>query len=419
MRYSWTYCIIVASSGLLIQSLWPQARSPQVKVTEPPNQTSAIAKTPFLNWLDSEGIPVYRGFEVDDVAAVPVGEWKRYSVKGAMVYLDGSEGVTTGVVWEIAPGQKSIPVHHIFEGRVVVVAGSGETKFWQDGGKPLTALWHHGTLFPLPMNVWYQFINTGKEPARLFAITNAPLLMDTYRDMDFIFNSPQKFTDHFDGSPDYFKPEPPEFKVTLQDRLGYAVSRTNLVPDVLAVKLYPAGHGELYTAWRKAGGSGTMNHHYSMAFDALDSHVEQFQPAAYEIAHRHLGGVCIMYLSGNGYTLLWPKEAGDQPFASGHGDQVVKVRWHANTVFIPPTDWYHQHFNPTNTPAKFLKVASFESRVFPLTARELFKEHANVISYDKQDPKINEIFAEELKTNGVESAMPTAEEINKRAKEHK
>src|SRR5215469_752310 len=166
MRHPWTYCTIIASSGLLIQFLWPQARSPKVNVSEPPNQTSAIAKTPFLNWLDSEGIPVYRGFEVDDVATVPVGEWKRYSVKGAMVYLDGSEGVTTGVVWEIAPGQKSIPVHHIFEGRVVVVAGSGETKFWQDGGKPLTALWHHGTLFPLPMNVWYQFTNTGREPAR-------------------------------------------------------------------------------------------------------------------------------------------------------------------------------------------------------------------------------------------------------------
>ncbi len=184
-----------------------------------------------------------------------------------MVYLDGSEGITTGIVWEIAPWAKeSIPVHHVFEGRVIVVAGSGETRFWQDGGKPLTALWNKGTLFPLPMNVWYQFVNTGKVPARMFSVTNAPVIMDTFRDMSFIFSSPGKFTERFDGSAEYFKPEPPEFKVTLKDRLGYAVSRTNIVPDVMAVKLYPAGHGALNTAWRKAGGSGTMNHHYSMAF---------------------------------------------------------------------------------------------------------------------------------------------------------
>ncbi len=106
----------------------------------------------------------------------------------------------------------------------------------------------------------------------------------------------------------------------------------------------------------------------------------------------------------------------DSRDASGHcGDQVVKVRWHENTVFIPPTDWYHQHFNPTNTPAKFLKVASFESRIYPITASDIFKEHGNVISYESQDPKINEIFIEELKKNGIVSAMPTVEEIQKKA----
>ncbi len=412
---------VVATGGLffggaitaLVMASLPAASQEQ------PISQNLFAKPPFLNWIDSEGIPVHRGFVVDDLTKVKLGPWKRYGTLGAVVNLDGAEGVTTGMLWGVEPGQKSIPVHHVFEGRVIVLAGNGETRFWQDGGKQVTAIWQKGTLFPLPMNTWYQFVNTGREPARLFAVTNAPVIMDLFRDMTFIFDDKHKFADRFDGAADYFKPEPIEFKVSLKDRLGYAVSRTNLVPDVLAAKLYPAGHGSLETAWRKAGGSGTMNHHYSMAFDALDSHVEQFQPAVYEVAHRHVGGAYVMYLSGEGYTLLWPKEAGTRPYASGHGDQVIRVPWHANTLFVPPTDWFHQHFNPSGEPAKFIKVAGFLSRIYMLTARELFEEHSTVITFENEDPKIKEIFEEEVKKNGRRSNMPSVEEILKKANEPK
>ncbi len=336
---------------------------------------------------------------------------------GALVYLEGAAGLTAGFVLELQPGQKSTPAHHLFDGRVIVLSGAGEARFWQDPAKVVTARWAAGTLFPLPLNVSYQFVNTGSQPARLFAVTNSPLIMDLMRNMDFIFNSPHRFADRFDGTPDYFKPEPPEFKVSLKDSLGYAVSKTNLVADVNTVKLYPAGHGELNTLWRQAGGSGTSNHHYSMAFDSLDSHVEEFQPAVYELAHRHIGGAYLMYLSGHGYTLLWPMEAGTHPYADGHGDKVMRVEWHANTVFIPPTNWYHQHFNPSGAPARFINLVSFVSRVYPPTARKVFAEHPVAIGYGDQDPAINEIFESEVKKNGTRSNMPSVEEIRRRAAE--
>ncbi len=374
-------------------------------------------QTTFLKWLDSEGVPVYNGFAIDDIAKVKVGPWKRYGINGALVYLEGAAGLTTGFVWELQPGQKSVPVHHLFDGRVIVLTGTGETRFWQDEGKVATAHWQAGTLFPLPLNVRYQFVNTGSGPARLFAATNAPMVMDLMRNMDFLFNSAHTFRDRFDGNTDYFKPEPSEFKVSLKDSLGYAVSKTNLVPDVNTAKLYPAGHGNLETAWREAGGSGTLNHHYSMAFDSLDSHVEEFQPAVYEIAHRHVGGAWLMYLNGHGYTLLWPMEAGIHPYADGHGDKVVRVDWHANTVFIPPTNWYHQHFNPSGTPARFIDLVSFVSRVYPPTAKVIFSENPTVISYEDQDPEINKIFESEVKKNGTRSNMPSVEQIRRRAAE--
>jgi hypothetical protein len=371
--------------------------------------------TTFLKWLEAEGPPIYKGFAIDDVSKLKLSPWKRYGVDGALVYLEGAAGLTAGFVWELQPGQRSKPVHHLFDGRIVVLSGTGETRFWRDPARVVTAHWAPGTLFPLPMNVQYQFVNTGTQPARLFAATNCPLIMDLVRNMDFIFNSSHAFSDRFDGSPDYFKPEPPEFKVTLKDSLGYAVSRTNLVPDVNTVKLYPAGHGEADTLWRRAGGSGTLNRHYSMAFDSLDSHVEEFQPAVYELAHRHVGGAYLMYLGGHGYTLLWPMEAGIHPYADGHGDKVVRVEWHANTVFIPPTNWYHQHFNSSGTAARFIDLVSFVSRVYPPTAKKVFAEHPVVISYQDQDPAINTMFEQETSKNGARSKMPSVEDIRRNA----
>ena len=395
------------------------AMSAMIHGQELHNAVAGQGPTVFMRWLESEGVPVYKGFAIDDVAALKLGPWKRYGVNGALIYLEGAAGLTAGFVWELQPGEKTKPVHHLFDGRVIALSGTGEARFWQDPAKTVTASWAQGTLFPLPMNVQYEFVNKGSQPARLFAVTNCPLFMDLIRNMDFIFGSSHAFKDRFDGSPDYFRPEPPEFKVTLKDSLGYAVSRTNLVPNVNTVKLYPAGHGELDTLWRRAGGSGTVNRHYSMAFDSLDSHVEEFQPAVYEIAHRHIGGAYLMYLSGRGYTLLWPMEAGEHPYASGHGDKVIRVEWHANTVFIPPTNWYHQHFNPSGSAARFIDLVSFVSRVYPPTAKKVFAEHPVAIAYQDQDPEINAIFEREAAKNGAKSNMPSVDDIRKAAERPK
>jgi len=368
--------------------------------------------TPWENFLQSEGVPVYRGFAISDVSKVKLGPWKRYGIDGAFVYLDGAGGITTGFIFEIQPGQKSLPVRHIFEGRVVVLGGSGEAHFWQEGGKKVTALFQKGTLFPLPLNAWYEILNTGKEPVRMYGVSSEPLFIDLFRDVSFVFNSNHAFTGRFDGSLDFFKPEPVELKPNLRDKLGYAVSVTNLVPDVNTAKLYPAGHGVLETAWREAGGSGTTNRHYSMAFDNLDSHVEVFLPAVYEMAHKHGPGANVMYLYGHGYSLLWPPELGKDPYKDGHGDKVMRVDWGPYTVFVPPLNWYHQHFNPSPEPARFIKVAAFGSRVHQLTAR-VFGEYPDAIDYPDEDPQIKLDFEAECAKRGVKSLMPPVEKFLK------
>lgn len=395
------------------------ALRPPVGAGEEKTKSAMLTVTPWEKYLTSEGIPVLRGFAVQDLMQSRLGPWKRYGCDGAFVYLDGAGGLTTGFILEIQPGKQTLPVRHMYESRVVALSGQGEAHFWQDGGKKVTARWQKGTMFPFPLNVNYEIVNTGKEPARFYGVGWAPLVIDVYRDLDFVFNNKHTFNDRFSGQLDFFKPEPAELRVSLRDGLGYAVSVTNLIPDVNTIKLYPAGHGAMETAWREAGGSGTTNRHFSMAFDNLDSHVEQFQPAVYEIGHRHGPGANVMYLGGHGYSLIWPPEIGEHPFRDGKGDKVVRVDWGPNTVFVPPLNWYHQHFNPSPEPARFLKVGAFGSRVHMMASKEVFQEYPVVIEYQDEDPAIGKMFQAECEKRGLKSVMPTVERMMQLSREEK
>ena len=137
-----------------------------VETAQAQDTTIQEIDSPWEKFLRAEGIPVIRGFAVQDLPKAKVGPWKRYGASGAYVYLDGAGGITTGFILEIAPGKKTTPVRHMFESRVVVLTGEGEAHFWQEGGKKVTAHFKHGTLFPFPLNVWYEIVNTGREPVR-------------------------------------------------------------------------------------------------------------------------------------------------------------------------------------------------------------------------------------------------------------
>src|SRR3977135_351323 len=90
----------------------------------------------------------------------------------------------------------------------------------------LTLEWEKGAVFPTPLNTWHRHINTGKDPVRLVAITNAPLLIDTFRHTDFVFDNDHVFTERFDGRKDYFSPTPQKFFPTVpRDRSGKTKER--------------------------------------------------------------------------------------------------------------------------------------------------------------------------------------------------
>src|SRR3954466_868779 len=58
----------------------------------------------YEQWIQSTGVPIHRGFFIDDVRTVELGWWAERECNAAFLVLSGQEGVTEGRVTEIAPG---------------------------------------------------------------------------------------------------------------------------------------------------------------------------------------------------------------------------------------------------------------------------------------------------------------------------
>jgi hypothetical protein len=112
-----------------------------------------------------------------------------------------------------------------------------------------------------------------------------------------------------------------------------------------------------------------------------------------------------MCVAGKGYSLLWYEGATDYH----------RVDWQHGTVFAPPDQMFHQHFNVSPTPARYLATA-WGSLRYPFTEskrRSLFggvstsmKEGGDQIEFEDQSPRIHSLYKEATAKEGVEARMP-------------
>jgi len=133
----------------------------------------------------------------------------------------------------------------------------------------------------------------------------------------------------------------------------------------------------------------------------------------YKKAHRHGPGFHVMCVTGHGYSNLWFD--GDQDF--------LRIDWHHGVVFPPADQQFHQHFNTSTSPARYLATGVGGLR-YPLTTanrRSLMglkpgekgavstsiKEGGDQIDYEDQDPRIHAMWLEEMRKNGVVPRMET------------
>jgi quercetin dioxygenase-like cupin family protein len=372
-----------------------------------------LGKTGYELWLEREGIPVVEGYGIDNVTELRLVPWPRTGGKGTYVRLAGMEGVTGMYVAEIPPGGALTPEKHLFEEVIYVLQGRGATEVWLDGDEKNKALfeWSSGSLFSPPVNTWHRLVNGSREPVVFMALTNAPLVMDIYYDADFVFNCNYNFLDRYDGKEDFFGQG--TNRIVFKDgRVGWM---TNFIADVKTAIL---DQNDVKV-------SNAQHTGFEIGGNTLVGHISDWPAGGYHKAHYHGGGATLTILRGKGYVLMWPKEAGIQPYQAGREADVVTVNWQPGAVYSPPSGWFHQHFNTGSDAVRQLAIR-LPSRLHPIgfdlaasrqhTVKDRnltgvllsVKEGGSLIEYADEDPEIRKRFEAALRAQGLKFDMPGA-----------
>ena len=86
------------------------------------------------------------------------------------------------------------------------------------------------------------------------------------------------------------------------------------------------------------------------------------------------------------------------------GGEKIIAPWHEGSMFTPPDRWFHQHFNVSVEPARYLALAPLPQ--FSGHSEKVEDRAREQIEYPVEEGWIREKFAEELASRGLESLMP-------------
>ena len=370
------------------------------------NTTARYGVDSYLDWVGQQGIPVVEDFGID-LFKVETKHWARNDIKTAAVHLTGRGDFSNMVLYEVGLGKSTSPQKHLYEEVIYVLEGSGNTQIELPDGTKRSFEWGPKSLFAIPLNTKHRHFNgSGRERALLVSTTDLPLVMNTFHNESFIFENGFDFTERA-GKQSYYTGEGDMITV----RPGNHMWETNFVPDLEAIELKTWGD-------RGAGGTNIM---FVLADGTMHAHISEMPVGTYKKGHRHGPGFHVMCVVGEGFSLLWHE--GDQDF--------IRIDWKHGVVFPPAGQQFHQHFNTSPVPARYLATGTGGLR-YPFTTenrRSLIglkpgekgavstslKEGGDQIEYEEQDPRIHRIWLTAMKKNGapprMEKWVPTPKDM--------
>jgi quercetin dioxygenase-like cupin family protein len=342
-------------------------------------------KSAYHKWIESQGIPILREFYLEDLRKVELAPWAWKDARGAYLNLIGTGDVNDAYLLEIAPGRNIAPQRYLFEEIIFVLEGSGSTAVWNDERKKITFEWQAGSLFSPPANTFRQHFNaSGQKPARLLSVTTAPVLFNLFRDSDFILNNNHAFK-RFDDDPESFSGMGESYRGRRMQ-----VWDTNFVADVRSLPVH---------RWEDRG-PGAASVSIELSENCLTSHISEFPVGTYKKAHRHGPGAHVIIVGGHGYSLMWPE-----------GEDIKRFDWKDGSVVVPPERWFHQHFNTSATPARYLAIrwgSQKHPRPWQMKSYgidESVKKGGSQIEFEDENPEIRRLFEAELAKQGLQSRM--------------
>jgi len=351
---------------------------------------------PYLDWVRKEGLVVVEDYGID-LFAVRTAPWPRYGVNAAAVHLRGRGDFASMFLYELPPGGSTSPQRHLYEEVVYVLDGHGSTELEFADGRRRSFEWGPRSLFAIPLNIRHRHFNgRGRARALMVSTTNLPLVLSTFHDERFVFGCDFAFAgrvgkdEHFSGDGDLVVIRP-----------GNDMWQTNLVADIASLEL---------RAW-EARGAGGANINVVFPDSIMHAHVSQMPAGTYKKAHRHHPGFHVMSVMGQGYSLLWFE--GETEFR--------RIDWGHGVVFPPADRQFHQHFNIGSGPARYI-ATGVGSVLYPFTAAQRrssigsepgesgadwtsTRKGGDQIDYEDQDPRIHQMWLDELEKNGVEPRM--------------
>ena len=343
----------------------------------------------YQEFIRAEGLPIVESFGID-LLEVPLKPWARMGpVNGAYALTSGRGDFLDMYVLELPPARSSDPQKHLYEEVIYVLDGRGSTSVEAADGTRHSFEWGPKSLFALPLNARYQHFNaSGQHPARLAGVTNLPFVLNAFHNAEFVFNNPFEFPER-SGEQRYFKGD----GTLLRNRPGRHMWETNFVPDLTSFELIQ---------WDERG-AGSSNMMFVLADGTMHAHMSEMPVGTYKKAHRHSADFHVFAVTGHGYSLYWYE--GDADFR--------RFDWRHGCVFAPADRMFHQHFNTSAEPTRYLAVA-FGGLRYPFTEDKKrtyqgmdvsIKDGGRQVEYADQDPRIHRMYVEELAKYGLVPRM--------------
>ena len=357
--------------------------------TQKPAQVNYVRKPVFYDqWMESQGIPIHRGYYLEDGRTAELGFWEERGHNAAFLQLSGQEGVSESRISEIPPGGTLKPFKFALEEVVYVLQGRGVATVWSDDGPKHSFEWQDHSLFRIPGNHWVEYANMGGDLAvRLLHVNNLPIAMSTLQGPEHFFNSDVRTQSLVGGPGDGFFSDA---QAVDSDPSGRGAVRSywvgNFFPDMRAWDSLVPFKG------RGAGGTTVF---VQFPGSELTAHMSVFPAKTYKKGHRHGPAFVIVIPSGEGYSVMWPE-----------GEEKQVIPWHEGSIFVPPNRWFHQHFNVGENPGRYLAFHPLPQ--FTGTGEQIQDRTRDQFEYHEEGADIRQRFEEELSKRGLTSDMPPA-----------
>ncbi|HET8570009.1 MAG TPA: hypothetical protein VFM93_13600 [Candidatus Limnocylindria bacterium] len=341
----------------------------------------------YLEWLEGEDVPVVEDLAVD-LLGVETRLWPRLGVPGAFVHTHARGDLCSLYLIDLPPGARTEPQRHLYEAVMYVLDGNGSATVERSNGERRSFEFGKGSLFCLPINMTYRlYSGSGRSTARIAVVANLPMVMKQFRNERFVFGNPFEFSERW-GEEKYYRGDG-TFIPTREMRNMW---EANFIPDLLTFDKVTESPNR---------GKGSKNIQFVLGETTMAAHISEVGVGAYKKAHIHDEGTHILQLGDEGYSLYW-----------GDGTRDYRrVEWKYGLLHSPGHREWHQHFNTSDRPGRYLAM-SYGGYRFPFTNAN----RANIlhdyrvksviqIEYEDEDPQIRRWFEEARAARTAQAAL--------------